>query len=51
MTNAEKYQEVFGIEPDTVACPTKQCFNCPNYDPNRTPFKCTETWWQSEYKR
>ena len=52
MTNAEKYTEVFGIEPDTIACPTKLCENCPNNDPkhSRGPFNCGNHFWTDEYK-
>lgn len=49
MTNAEKYSEVFGITPDTKACPTEVCINCPNYNIGKVPH-CTDTWWNSEYK-
>ena len=29
MTNAEKYKEVFGLDPDTNTCPTMNCSDCP----------------------
>lgn len=29
MTNAEKYQEVFGFPPDRGNCPTEDCKFCP----------------------
>lgn len=32
MTNKEKFIEVFGLEPDTLFCPIKSCYNCPYYD-------------------
>lgn len=51
MTNAEKYEEVFGFEhPD---CPTWHCPSCPVFK------ECSEhhfseisyiKWWNSEYK-
>lgn len=43
MTNAEKYQEVFGLIPDTSNCPTEDCSFCPN--------RCNSyVWWNEEYK-
>ena len=51
MTNAEKYEEVFGLPVDPSMCPTRGCNNCPVYslgivcsDSN------TEEWWGEEYK-
>lgn len=54
MTNAEKYKEVFGIEADRNACPTKECSECPYRKDNDDVFPscfygCSE-WWDSEYK-
>lgn len=50
MTNAEKYEEVFGFKPDPVACPTSKCPDCPNYDPDDETFKCQDRFWHREYK-
>ncbi len=47
MTNAEKFEEIFGLEPDTTQCPIEDCSKCPLYDEE---YYCTETWWESEYK-
>ena len=49
MTNAQKYEEVFGFPPDKVGCPTKECDRCPC---NRIDiYTCaSERWWDSEYK-
>lgn len=46
MTNAEKYQEVFGLVPDIGSCPTEDCSYCPGlcYGANSV---CT--WWYEEY--
>ena len=56
MTNAEKYKEVFGLEPDVFGCPTLLCSNCPIKDkkpncvatPDNDNNRCE--WWDSEYK-
>ena len=48
MTNAEKYNEVFGFFPDITSCPTNSCNICPGkVDDN---LNCTCTWWDEEYK-
>ena len=50
MTNAEKYQEVFGFPPDTANCPTEFCSVCP-CDPCKTNGPAaTFDWWAKEYK-
>ena len=53
MTNAEKFKEVFGFEPDLDA----MVVQCPNADKNETckyqwaMGRChCEEWWQEEYK-
>lgn len=50
MTNAEKYQEVFGFPPDKGNCPTECCtfypVNC-SADFGR---ESTFEWWDEEYK-
>lgn len=54
MTNAEKFKETFGFEPDVDFCP----FECPEL---YASYKCKyfeeldggchcETWWNEEYK-
>lgn len=51
MTNAEKFKEVFGVEPDkesmTIECP-RNVMTCGYYSAT-FGCKCTE-WWQEEYK-
>lgn len=51
MTNAEKYKEIFGFEPDMSACPTNNCKNCPRSD-IRSICRNTDTlnWWEEDYK-
>lgn len=50
MTNAQKYEEVFGFPPDKVGCPTKTCDECPVNGKNLlSPCAC-EKWWNSKYK-
>lgn len=48
MTNGEKYEEVFGVKPDTYCCPTIECSECPA--DNWGSFDCASRWWNSEYK-
>lgn len=49
MTNAEKYQEVFGFPPDKGNCPAERCEVCPMNDDCH--FKCLRcNWWNQEYK-
>ena len=53
MTNAEKYEEVFGLPPLKDNCITMDiCNKCPIY--NEKTNKCLLTdrrnWWDSEYK-
>ena len=58
MTNAEKYEEVFGFPPAALICPTSVCANCPLYQTNTDtdyidPDCCCpniENWWNSEYR-
>ena len=49
MTNAEKYEEVFGLPVDSSMCPTRDCDNCPI---RSLGIMCvdTEEWWCEEYK-
>lgn len=51
MTNAEKYIEIFGFEPDMSACPTNNCKNCPRSN-IRSICRNTNTlnWWEEDYK-
>lgn len=49
MTNAEKYQEVFGFPPEKRNCPTKECDICP-IDKEGLSCATTEDWWDEEYK-
>lgn len=48
MTNAEKFEEVFGVKPYTNCCPTTECGECPAN--NWGGFDCASMWWNSEYK-
>lgn len=49
MTNAEKYQEVFGFPPDKGNCPAERCEICPSND--GCHFKCLHcNWWDEDYK-
>ena len=48
MINAEKYKEVFGLEPDIEMCPTKSCKDCPLY--RSSCIEETRNWWNAEYK-
>lgn len=50
MTNAEKYQEVFGFPPDTGCCPTECCAFCPVTPCNANEPAATFDWWNEEYK-
>ena len=52
MTNAEKYEEVFGIVPEICNCPTHRCEECPEFhNGNNDPFNCLKpNWWNKEYK-
>ena len=47
MTNAEKYKEVFGFEPDKNMCPTTSCQECPG---EVQECICTCAWWDSEWR-
>ncbi len=56
MTNAEKYTEVFGLNPETSNCPTDDCNICPcGIKDNKDGIACfasrTHDWWNSEYKK
>lgn len=46
MTNAEKYEAVFGFMPDLNCCPTENCEGCPA---EKYKSLCSQKWWQSEY--
>lgn len=51
MTNAEKFEEVFGAKPDIIHCPIlyrKNCGSCKGFEGN-SPC-CGSDWWNSEYK-
>lgn len=51
MTNAEKYKEIFGFEPDMSACPTNKCINCPHSGANSICLEPEGTsWWEEDYK-
>lgn len=48
MTNAEKFKEVFGAEPDKDNCPFNYCRHekCPGED----ELSCSYMFWDAEYK-
>ena len=53
MTNAEKYKEVFGMDPETNSCPTHVCLECPcckNIEGKNICSLDTRAWWQDDYK-
>ena len=52
MTNAEKYQEVFGFPPDKASCPTRLCKNCPVSPDKKNTCNAGYQyhWWDEEYK-
>lgn len=47
MTNAEKYEQIFGFKPDVHNCPADECSNCPAHEKS-----CSGIvgWWNEEYK-
>ena len=49
MTNAEKYKEVFGFEPEINSCPTHICEDCP-LATHKYCSKSKPDWWNNEYK-
>lgn len=51
MTNAEKFQEVFGYKPDIECCimECEQFDNCPFYEELDGGCRC-DMWWNQEYK-
>lgn len=51
MTNAEKYKEVFGLEPNN-GCPTWYCPSCPMFEECSYPQQevYVHQWWSNEYK-
>lgn len=53
MTNAEKYKEVFGYEPEMKSCPTHVCIECPCCVRVNGKDICnmeTRMWWMDDYK-
>ena len=53
MTNAEKFEEVFGFKPDVefgvIDCP-HETSKCPYYEKLDGGCHC-ESWWNETYKR
>lgn len=55
MTNAEKYEQIFGFPADISNCPTSDCWKCPcaHFD-NAHCVRCTgsdvDEWWKAEFK-
>lgn len=54
ITNAEKFEEVFGFKPDTefgiINCPQDHAGSqCPYYEELDGGCHC-ETWWNEEYR-
>lgn len=52
VTNAMKFKQVFGIEPETRACviPPKRCENCEYYIPDDIECRVQAKFWNAEYK-
>ena len=56
MTNAQKYEEIFGFPPDKDMCHTTGCENCPVIKLKPFMRLCTadstwlKKWWNSEYE-
>lgn len=57
MTNAEKYEEVFGVPPDITRCPTADCDKCflGKKKRKKGQWWCVTgedimNWWNSKYK-
>jgi len=54
MTNAEKYEEIFGLKPDYDSCPTVFCDDCPIHNKEFDHLGCSSSmravWWDAEYK-
>ena len=56
MTNADKFEEVFGFEPKIADCVAVDCLQCPIADWKRLDFcegcgKNVKKWWyHTEYK-
>lgn len=46
MTNAEKFREVFGRNPDKSTCPLDDCTTCKYLQ----GALCTHQWWNDEFK-
>ncbi len=54
MTNADKYEEVFGMPVDKSNCPTSDCIQCPCADVAddhavHCVARCVFEWWDQEY--
>lgn len=50
-TNAEKFKEVFGIEPSNQTCVNDiDCENCEYYIPDDKECRVQEKFWNAEYK-
>lgn len=47
MTNAQKYEEIFGFPPDKAMCPAEKCAICPMM--KKTESCESENWWSAEY--
>lgn len=58
MTNAEKFEEVFGFTPHKTSCLSDTCAKCPAHCANLSKYSEIEAmlpisvgqWWDSEYK-
>ena len=51
MTNAEKYEKIFGREPDVYGCPQQHCKDCPCNKKDEGIECKPEHWWNSTYKK
>lgn len=50
MTNAEKYEEVFGMKLEFNACPCIECSSCKIGIAGGCSDEKRVKWWNSEYK-
>lgn len=50
MTNAEKFKEVFGVDPDMSVCPLYACSDMCKYNRGPQGPGCSYSWWNDEFK-
>ena len=49
MTNAEKFEKVFGFEPNWSGCITSKCSNCPLSETTVIGHCKSEDLWSSDF--